>query len=111
MNYFAIDPRTGVIVIKERIDLESSEIGGKLGGLLEFSVRASEVGDENSTRTTRVIVSVSDINDNEPKFNKDQFGLNLLPSQTNAGTSLALIETDVDSIRVYDPDKATIYRI
>lgn len=101
-----MDSRTGVVRVRERIDLESAEIGGKLGGLLEFSVRAVEMGDESSTRSTRVIVSVSDINDNEPKFNKDLIHLNLLPTQTSAGSTLALTDDDIDSIRVHDPDKA-----
>lgn len=87
------------------IDLESAEIGARLGGLLEFAIRAIEVGEENSTQTTQVVVSVIDINDNQPKFNKDLYRLNLLPSQTNAGSTLALIEPEIDSIRVSDPDK------
>lgn len=105
INYFKIDSRTGVVSVRQRIDLESLEVGNRLGGLFEFSVRAIEVGDENSTCTSRVIVSISDINDNEPKFNKNSFHLNLLPSQTYAGSSLALIDLDIDSIRVKDPDK------
>lgn len=111
VNYFSIDSRTGVISVRQRIDLESAEVGSRLGGLLEFSVRAIEVGDENATSSTsRVIVSVSDINDNEPVFNKRSFRLNLLPSQTNAGSTLTLIDLDIDSIRVYDPDKVSVDR-
>lgn len=109
IKYFSIDSHTGIVKIKKRIDLESSEVGGKLGGLFEFTVRAIEIGDENSTRTTQVIVSISDINDNEPRFSKPLIHLNLLPTQASAGSTLTLVEDDIDSIRAFDPDKVKKY--
>lgn len=103
IKYFEIDSNSGAISISESIDLESIEIT-KLGGLLEFAVKAVEIGDELSFKTTRVIVSITDINDNTPTFNKNSFHLNLLP-QSNAGSTLTLVENDIDSIRVFDYDK------
>lgn len=105
IQYFVIDSRTGVIRIRERIDLESSTIN-RLGSLLEFSVRAIEIGDKTSYETTRVIVSIIDINDNVPKFNKNAYHMSLLPKSPVALT-LTLQESDIDSIHVLDPDKVS----
>ena len=102
-DYFQIDPISGIISIKKLIDLESEEIS-KLGGLLEFKIEASEIGDEASTQQTYVTVAVSDINDNEPKFNKEAFELSISPKSA-VGTSLTLLKSGIDSIHVFDFDK------
>ena len=100
-SYFYIDKFRGELRIKKRIDLESDEIS-KLGGLLEFKIIATEIGDENSQQDTQVTVAISDINDNQPKFNRDFYNLVISPKST-IGTSLTLVDTD--SIHVFDSDK------
>ncbi len=102
-NYFYVDRLKGDIRIKKRIDLESDEIS-KLGGLLEFKILATEIGDENSQQETQVTVAISDINDNQPKFNRHSYNLVISPKAT-VGTSLTLVENDTDSIHVFDLDK------
>ncbi len=108
-DYFSIDSLTGVLTIKQRIDLESEEIS-RMGGLLEFKVEAFEIGDENSIEQTQIIISINDINDNQPKFNKESFELNISPRST-VGTSLTLLDSNTDSIRVTDFDKVSIIEI
>lgn len=78
-----------------------------MGGLLEFKVEAFEIGDENSIEQTQIIISINDINDNQPKFNKESFELNISPRST-VGTSLTLLDSNTDSIRVTDFDKVSI---
>lgn len=102
-EYFEIDSLSGVITIKKRIDLESSEIT-KLGGLLEFNVVAFEIGDESSFQKTKVTVAILDINDNSPKFNKNAYNLIISPKSPD-GTSLTLTDNEIDSIHVFDLDK------
>lgn len=102
-SYFTIESLTGIIRIKKQIDLESNDII-KLGGLLEFNVMAIEIGDENSYEHTKVTVAIQDINDNSPKFNKNSYDLIISPKST-IGTSLSLIDSEVDSIHVFDMDK------
>ena len=75
--------------------------------MLEFKVEATEIGDESSTEKTQIIVSISDINDNQPKFNRDAFELNISPRSTS-GTSLTLNDAYTDSIHVSDFDKVKI---
>jgi hypothetical protein len=104
-DYFSIDSLSGTLTIKHRIDLESEEIS-QMGGLLEFKVEASEIGDETSTEQTQIIVSINDINDNQPKFNRESFELSLSPRST-VGTSLTLTDPNTDSIRVTDFDKVS----
>jgi hypothetical protein len=102
-DYFRIEPLTGVVRVHKRIDLEAEEIG-RLGGLLEFWVLAAEVGDERSTQRVKVIVKINDVNDNEPVFNRDVFSFVVSP-RAPAGTSLSLVDADVDSLHVNDTDK------
>lgn len=106
-SYFYIDKLKGDVRIKKKIDLESDEIS-RLGGLLEFKIIATEVGDENSQQETLVTVAISDVNDNQPKFNRNSYNLVISPKST-VGTSLTLTENDTDSIHVFDSDKVKIY--
>ena len=64
--------------MRERIDRESHEISS-LGDLLEFSVIASEVGDEQSRSRVDIAIAIIDINDNEPEFDGKFYNLSLMP--------------------------------
>jgi hypothetical protein len=107
-KYFKINPETGVVTIRERIDLESNELK-RLSGLLEFRVTATEKTQNNNSididngqlkeAESQITVAITDINDNEPMFNADVYTLNFMPKMSTA-TSL-----NNDEIRVIDLDK------
>ena len=77
-----------------------------MGGLLEFKIVASEVGDETSSEQTQVTVAIVDINDNKPEFDAKSYRLKISPNAI-VGTSLTLIE---DSLHVSDLDKVEFFR-
>ncbi|CAF0900840.1 unnamed protein product [Brachionus calyciflorus] len=104
-DYFTINSQTGLISVNKIIDLESDDLI-KSGGLLEINVMATEIGDESSFETTKVTIAVLDINDNDPKFNKKSYNLSISPKCVE-GTSLTLVENDIETIHVYDPDKGS----
>lgn len=99
-EYFKLDSSTGILSIRNRIDLESKAIS-QLGGLLEFKVVAYEIGDENSVAQTQVTVAIVDLNDNNPTFDSSVYNLKISPYSVE-GTSLTLIK---DSIHIFDLDK------
>lgn len=109
-SYFRIDSQSGWISIAKRIDLESEEIIRQSGGLIEFWVVASEIGDEKSKQSVKVVVKINDINDNEPSFNKDSFQFDV-SARSSIGTALILVDDQVDSIRATDPDKVRKYKL
>ncbi len=101
-----MDSITGDLTILKRIDLESEDII-KLGGLLEFKIVATEIGDETSTAETLVTVAIFDLNDNKPKFNDFFYDLKISPKSL-PGTSLALVKDQQESIHVFDLDKVLV---
>ncbi len=102
-SFFQIHHLSGVITIRKRIDLESEEIS-HLGGLLEFWVMAFEINDENSQQKVKIVVKINDINDNEPKFNHESYTF-VVSSKATIGSSINLVNSEIDSIHVKDTDK------
>lgn len=100
---FRINSETGLVTINNRIDLESTELT-KSGGLVEIEIKAIEIGEENSFEIVKVTVSVLDVNDNAPCFNKKIYNLKISPKSAE-GTPLVLNEIDIETIHVFDPDK------
>jgi hypothetical protein len=94
---------SGILSIRKRIDYESAEIT-QLGGLLEFTVIAYEVNDENSYEQTQITVAIIDLNDNAPQFDSNDYNLTVNPKST-PGTSLTLINNNGDLMHVFDHDK------
>ncbi|XP_029960001.1 protocadherin gamma-A11-like [Salarias fasciatus] len=66
-HYFEIDPKTGNLLVKERIDREEL-CGEKVSCLLQF-----ELVLENPLELHRISVLILDVNDNSPVFQKDIF--------------------------------------
>lgn len=90
--YFSVDPKTGVIrtalanmdrEVKEeyQVLLQAKDMGGQLGGLAS---------------TTTVNITLSDVNDNPPRFVKSVFHLRV-PESASVGSS-------VGRIRAHDMD-------
>ncbi|RNA00245.1 cadherin-23 [Brachionus plicatilis] len=102
-HLFRINSETGLININNRIDLESNDLI-KSGGLIEIEIKAFEIGDENSFEIAKVTVSVLDVNDNAPIFNKKAYNFKVSPKSIE-GTPLVLSDNDIETIHVYDPDK------
>lgn len=100
---FGINSETGLVTINKRIDLESSQLA-KSGGLIELEIKAIEIGEENSFEIVKVTVSVLDINDNAPSFNRKAYNLRISPKSAE-GTPLVLNDVDIETIHVFDPDK------
>ncbi|XP_068996060.1 cadherin-12-like [Embiotoca jacksoni] len=90
--YFSVDPKTGIIrtalanmdrEVKEeyQVLLQAKDMGGQLGGLAS---------------TTTINITLSDVNDNPPRFAKSIFHLRVPES--------ALVGLAVGRIRAHDPD-------
>ncbi|MCJ8744755.1 hypothetical protein PDJAM_G00122180, partial [Pangasius djambal] len=93
--YFSVDPKTGVIrialpnmdrEIKEsyQVVIQAKDMGGQLGGL---------------AGTTTVNITLTDVNDNPPRFAKSVFHLRV-PESEPVGSS-------VGKIKAHDPDVGT----
>ncbi|CAI5780386.1 protocadherin beta-16-like [Podarcis lilfordi] len=74
-QYFQLDPHSGDVTVKDKIDRES------LCGQNEPCVLLSEIVLEKPLQLHRIEVQVEDVNDNSPKFSKNQFLLEI-PEQT-----------------------------
>nr|XP_034959430.1 protocadherin beta-16-like [Zootoca vivipara] len=90
-QYFQLDPHSGDVIIKDRIDRES------LCGQNEPCVLLSEIVLEEPLQLHRIEVEIEDVNDNSPKFSKNQFHLEI-PEQTPVDIRFPLE-------RAEDPDK------
>ncbi|XP_033149615.1 fat-like cadherin-related tumor suppressor homolog [Drosophila busckii] len=81
VGYFQIDPQTGILKTTERkLDRENKD-----EHILEISI--SDNGSPVLTSTTRVVISVLDINDNSPVFDQRMYKVQV-PSTTNINESI-----------------------
>lgn len=87
--------------IAQKIDRESNDIND----LLELKVVAYEKDDETSRTQVQITIALLDINDNEPKFNKNSYNLSIAE---NSAPGMKLIIMDAESIYVNDPDKVKL---
>uniref|UniRef100_A0ABM5G9Z9 Protocadherin beta-16-like isoform X4 n=1 Tax=Pogona vitticeps TaxID=103695 RepID=A0ABM5G9Z9_9SAUR len=95
-QYFQLDLHTGNVVLKEKIDREV------LCGQKDPCVLLSEIVLENPLQLHRIEVEIEDVNDNFPKFSKNQFVLEI-PEQTHIHTAFPLEEA-----QDYDKGENTI---
>uniref|UniRef100_A0A672FHV2 Cadherin-12 n=1 Tax=Salarias fasciatus TaxID=181472 RepID=A0A672FHV2_SALFA len=91
--YFSVDPKTGVIKtalpnmdreVKEQYQvlIQAKDMGGQLGGL---------------AGTTTVNISLSDVNDNPPRFSKSEFAQYSIPESSAVGSAVGKIKAhDLD---------------
>lgn len=113
MDYFLLDERTGELRTAKPLDREALV---ESTGLITLTIRAREVvngvpiNDAAASNTAKVTVTIRDVNDSPPTFNKKEFGVSLLENTAN-GTPLALEMnvTDLDvgvnskfSLSLYD---------
>ncbi|XP_036431597.1 protocadherin gamma-A11-like [Colossoma macropomum] len=87
---FELDENTGEIRVKGMVDFEDAEI-------YRADVTASDRGEPPMTTNCRVIIKVTDINDNKPEIEVTSLS-NLVPENSKPGTVVSLISvTDKDS--------------
>nr|XP_020446808.1 cadherin-related family member 2 [Monopterus albus] len=70
-NNFTIDPDTGVL--KNRGKLDREDLVPDLDGMIELSVTATDKGTPPQSSTATVIITVEDVNDNAPKFKASSY--------------------------------------
>ncbi|XP_066480597.1 protocadherin beta-16-like [Tiliqua scincoides] len=90
-QYFQLDLNSGDVILKERIDRES------LCGQNDPCMLLSEIMLDNPWQLYRIEVEIEDVNDNPPKFSKNQF-LFEIPEQVPINTRFPLEKAQ-------DPDK------
>uniref|UniRef100_A0A8D0KLB8 Cadherin domain-containing protein n=1 Tax=Salvator merianae TaxID=96440 RepID=A0A8D0KLB8_SALMN len=90
-QYFQLDPHSGNLLIKDKIDRES------LCGQHDPCILLSELMLQNPLNLYRIEVVIEDVNDNSPKFSQNQFIFEI-PEQT-------LISTQFPLERAQDSDK------
>ncbi|XP_062986133.1 protocadherin beta-16-like isoform X4 [Elgaria multicarinata webbii] len=66
-QYFQLDPHSGNVILKDKIDREA------LCGQNDPCVLLSEIVLENPVQLLRIEIQIEDVNDNSPKFSKNQF--------------------------------------
>nr|XP_056722694.1 protocadherin beta-1-like [Euleptes europaea] len=82
-QYFQLDPHSGNVLLKDRIDREA------LCGQKDPCVLLSEIVLENPLQVHRMEVEIQDVNDNPPQFSKKEFLLEI-PEQTPLNTRFPL---------------------
>ncbi|XP_046715374.1 protocadherin alpha-6-like isoform X3 [Silurus meridionalis] len=86
---FSLDEITGEIKIKKPIDFEENE-------MYRLSIQASDKGQPPMTTDCRVIIKITDENDNYPEIEVTSLS-NLVPEDSQTGTVVSLISvTDKD---------------
>ncbi|XP_062416670.1 protocadherin alpha-3-like [Pungitius pungitius] len=89
MNVFSIDSNTGEIKVTGQIDFEQSKS-------YEIDIQASDKGQVPLTADKSVMITIIDINDNEPVIELTSFSSSI-KEDSNLGTTVALISvSDLD---------------
>ena len=95
-KYFNVDPKTGFIISKTKLDRE--QLIRDLGSdALTFEVIVSDNGIPKYTDSATVTVTVFDENDNSPKFSKDTYMAKVLESSIVGTEVKAIYAADLDS--------------
>ncbi|XP_061442456.1 protocadherin beta-16-like isoform X6 [Rhineura floridana] len=82
-QYFQLDSHSGNIILKDKIDREA------LCGQNDPCLLLSEIVLEDPLKMYRIEVQIEDVNDNSPKFSKNQFIFEI-PEQTHINTRFPL---------------------
>ncbi|XP_078320025.1 cadherin-23-like isoform X2 [Crassostrea virginica] len=102
---FNVDPSTGWITIQRELDRDAASIQDS-GGVYAMYVKAEEVTSVinygNTTATTLVTISVSDVNDNTPTFNHNNYTATI---QENMQNGVPVIFTANTIMSVNDIDQ------
>ena len=86
---FAIDPNTGVITTREKLDTENQ------AGYM-FDVKASDHGEEVFSDIAEVNVLVRDVNDNPPQFEKSSYEGTVSEAAFDGTSVLQVSARDID---------------
>ncbi|XP_010887588.2 protocadherin Fat 4 [Esox lucius] len=86
---FAIDPRTGMVLLAGRLDRET-----KAEFLLE--VVAQDQGRPARSATATLTIQVSDVNDNAPVFSETEYVVEVLETESLGKTLITLAAVDPD---------------
>ncbi|XP_066479074.1 protocadherin beta-1-like [Tiliqua scincoides] len=86
-QYFQLDPHSGDVILKDRIDREA------LCGRNDPCMLRFEIVLENPLQLHRIEVEIEDVNDNPPKFSKNQFFFEI-PEQTPINTRFPMDRAD-----------------
>nr|XP_046916120.1 protocadherin Fat 4-like isoform X2 [Dermatophagoides farinae] len=84
LSKFNINSKTGEIIVIDSIDFDPPANEK----MFEFKIKARDMLSINTFNTSvPVVIEITDVNDNSPKFNEDRYGLEL-PESLPPGTSL-----------------------
>lgn len=83
-EFFEIEPLTGVIKIKSRIDYEKVRT-------ISFSVIVTDTGVPQLSSKADISVDIQNINDNEPTFNATSYAMEI-PENAAVGTGVGRVE-------------------
>ncbi|XP_071055461.1 cadherin-87A [Onthophagus taurus] len=89
-EYFEINYGTGIVQIKKEIDYEKIKS-------LNFTVIASDTGVPQLNSSATVIVSVKNINDNDPIFSQNEYNVSINENSPVGTPILTVKATDLDA--------------
>ncbi|GFO45415.1 protocadherin-9 [Plakobranchus ocellatus] len=90
LGYLSIQSHNGVITTKIPLDREANET-------LRFKVIASDMGDEPRSGFANLVITLRDVNDNNPLFSRSKFSY-LVSEKTPNGTFIGQVHaTDADA--------------
>ncbi|XP_070605431.1 protocadherin-16 [Erythrolamprus reginae] len=89
-HWFAIDPATGIVTTASALDYETDPQP-------RLTVLASDRGKPTLSSTTVVLVTLQDVNDNEPVFESNFYNISLKENVPPGTCFLQITATDADS--------------
>ncbi|CAL4172489.1 unnamed protein product, partial [Meganyctiphanes norvegica] len=87
---FLINPKTGLITLTKTLDREQVEE-------YQFEVKAHDLGSPVKSKSTRVIISVIDVNDNPPTFSQTNYTAIIKENERVGYFVLQMSATDIDA--------------
>ncbi|XP_074647720.1 cadherin-23-like [Tubulanus polymorphus] len=105
-KYFKVDPTTGWIMVKQSLNREDPSLLAT-NGVLELTVRASEVTTNPKGQTTAdtvVRITVTDVNDEKPTFNQQNYVANVIEN-TQTGIPITFMPAPQTEMKVTDLDQ------
>ncbi|XP_054259476.1 protein dachsous-like [Macrosteles quadrilineatus] len=88
-SWFQIDPRSGLITTKSHIDCETDPVP-------QLTVVATDSGDPPLSSSATVLVTIHDVNDNEPIFDQTFYNITLPENESKGHCVLKISATDPD---------------
>ncbi|XP_063738782.1 protein dachsous [Eleginops maclovinus] len=90
-SHFNIDSSSGVVSVQTLLDREELSVS-----VITISIKAAQTDDNLKTAFASVSVSVEDVNDNPPKFNKTAYSVTLLENSPVDAVLFKSVVTDLD---------------